>query len=142
MQTLNTFAAITDSGNNDIAVSIISGVVAISIAYITSVVAQKYKDKKAKSEPKDRVELLFERYDEALKQKDQDNDELRIMLRDAESKLHEANKKLNNSYYENSQLKGELENLKRQYREAAKLDQQDRDDAQAGIDESNRRNRQ
>ena len=109
---LSTFAALSEG----VQISLISGVVGIVIAYITNVAAQRYKEKKAKSEPKDRVELLFERYESALQQKDADNDELRIMLKEAENKLHEANKKLNHSYYENSRLKGELENLKAQYR--------------------------
>jgi len=119
IETLSILANTTPTAqpNNDVYVSAISAISALGVAYITSVLANKYKEKKAKSEPKDRIELLFERYDEALKQKDADNDELRAMLKEAEAKLHEANKKLNNSYYENSQLKGELENLKRQYRE-------------------------
>lgn len=142
MQMLNTFAAVTDTGNNDIVVSVISGAVALGVAYITTVLASKYKEKKAKSEPKDRVELLFERYDEALKQKDADNDELRGLLRDAETKLHEANIKLNKSDRENGQLKNELEDLKKKYRAAAKLDQEDRDNIQTGLTESNRRNKQ
>ena len=141
MQIFSTFAAI-DSGNNDVVVSVVSMISALGVAYITSVVAARYKDKKAKAEPKDRIELLVERYDEALKQKDADNDELRTMLKDAEAKLHEANTKLNNSYYDNSQLKSELETLKRQYRAAAKLDQEDRDNMQEGLTESNRRNKQ
>lgn len=143
MQSFNIFAAAPlDSGNNDIIVSVVSMITALGVAYITSVLANRYKEKKAKAEPKDRVELLFERYDEALKQKDADNDELRTMLKEAEAKLHEANTKLNNSYYDNSQLKRELETIKRQYRAAAKLDQEDRDNIQEGLTESNRRNKQ
>lgn len=115
MQILSNLAVV-ENGSNDILVSVISGAVALGVAYITYVGAEKYKEKKAKAEPKDRVELLFDRYDEALKQKDADNDELRKMLQEAEAKLHEANKKLNHSYYENSRLKGELEQLKSQYR--------------------------
>lgn len=134
--------AVVDTGNNDVVVSVVSMISALGVAYITSVLAQRYKEKKAKAEPKDRVELLFERYDEALKQKDADNDELRGMLKEAEAKLHEVNKKLNQSYYENSQIKGELENLKRQYRAAAKLDQEDRDNIQTGLTASNKRNKQ
>ena len=142
MQSLSTFAAVIDGGNNDVVVSVVSMISALGVAYITSVLANRYKEKKAKAEPKDRVELLFERYDEALKQKDADNDELRGMLKEAEAKLHEANLKLNRSDRENGQLKDELENLKRKYRTAAKLDQQDRDNIQSGLNESNKRNKQ
>ncbi len=142
MQSLSIFAAAIDGGNNDVTVSIVSAISALGVAYITSVLATRYKEKKAKAEPKDRVELLFERYDEALKQKDADNDELRGMLKEAEAKLHEANLKLNRSDRENGQLKDELENLKRKYRTAAKLDQQDRDNIQSGLNESNKRNKQ
>lgn len=102
--------------SNDLLNTIVSVVGGIIIAYITNVVSKKVQEKREAKEPKDRVELLFERYDQALKQKDADNDELRAMLREAEAKLHEANKKLNHSYYENSRLKGELEELKAQYR--------------------------
>lgn len=134
--------AVVDTGSNDITVSIISGAVALGVAYITNVAAQKYKEKKAKAEPKDRVELLFERYESALKQKDEDNDELRALLKDVQGQLKAAEKKLNSSYYENSRLKSELDNLKAQYHTAAKLDQVDRDNVRAGLDEADKRNRQ
>lgn len=140
-ETLSLLAAV-DTSNNDVLVSVVSAISALGVAYITSVLANRYKEKKAKAEPKDRVELLFERYDEALKQKDADNDELRGMLKEAEAKLHEANIKLNKSDRENGQLKNELEDLKKKYRAAAKLDQEDRDNMQAGLNESNRRNNQ
>lgn len=141
MQSLSLFAVV-DSGNNDVVVSVVSMISALGVAYITSVVATRYKEKKAKAEPKDRVELLFERYDEALKQKDAENDELRALLKEAQGYISTVEKKLNNSYYENSKLKTELDTLKSQYHTAAKLDQQDRDDAQGMINESNRRNKQ
>lgn len=138
---LSTFAAV-DGGNNDVTVSIVAGIVSLGVAYITYIGAEKYKARKARAEPKDRVELLFERYDEALKQKDADNDELRILLKDAQDKLSEATRKLNHSYYEQSRLKGELERMKAQYHDAAKLDQKDRDNIQEGLDASNIRNKQ
>ena len=109
----NTFAAIVPS--EAVQISIISAFGGIAVAYITNVVSKRVQERKAQAEPKDRVELLFERYEIALKQKDEDNDELRVMLRDAQAKLAEADKKLNHSYYENSRLKGELERLKAQY---------------------------
>lgn len=139
MDALSVFAAV-ESGNNDIIVSVISGVVALGIAYITYIGAEKYKAKKAKAEPKDRVELLFERYEAALEQKDSDNDELRALLREAQEKLVAAEKKLNHSYYEQSRLKGELERMKAQYHDAAKLDQIDRDNIQEGLNQANKRN--
>ena len=107
---------------NDVINTIISVSGGVLIAYITNVVSKRVQAKREAKEPKDRVELLFERYDEALRQKDADNDELRAMLKDAEAKLHEANKKLNHSYYENSRLKGELEELKASYRAHRKSD--------------------
>lgn len=102
--------------NSQVLNTIISVVGGIIIAYITNVVSKKVQERREAKEPKDRVELLFERYDAALKQKDAENDELRGLLKSAEAKLHEANLKLNKADIENSNLKADLERMKRQYR--------------------------
>lgn len=102
--------------NSQVLNTVISVVGGIIIAYITNVVSKKVQERREAKEPKDRVELLFERYDAALKQKDTENEELRGLLRAAEAKLHEANVKLNKADIENSTLKADLEQMKRQYR--------------------------
>lgn len=126
--------------NNSVAISLISTLGGITIAYITNVLAKRVQVKREAKEPKDRMEQLFDGYDRALKQKDADNDELRAMLREAQDQLREVEKKLNHSYYENSRLKGELERMRAQYHNAAKLDQKDRDNVRKGLDESDKRN--
>lgn len=102
--------------NSDLLNTIVSVSGGVLIAYITNVVSKRVQAKREAKEPKDRVELLFERYDAALKQKDAENEELRGLLRDAEAKLHQANLKLNKADIENSNLKADLERMKRQYR--------------------------
>ena len=66
--------------SNDLLNTIVSVSCGVLIAYITNVVSKRVQAKREAKEPKDRVELLFERYDAALKQKDADNEELRAML--------------------------------------------------------------
>lgn len=126
--------------NNSVAISLISTLGGITIAYITNVLAKRVQAKREAKEPKDRMEQLLDGYDRALKQKDADNDELRAMLREAQDQLREVERKLNHSYYENSRLKGELERMRAQYHNAAKLDQKDRDNVRKGLDESDKRN--
>lgn len=108
---------------NSVIIATISGLSGIIIAYITNIVSKRVQAKREAKEPKDRVEQLFDGYERALKQKDDDNEELRQMLREAQDQLREVEKKLNHSYYENSRLKGELERLRAQYHSQIKKDQ-------------------
>lgn len=115
--------------SDPVLISGISTLGGIAIAYITNVLAKRQQSRKAAKDPKDRVEQLFDGYERALRQKDEDIEELRKTLREVQTQLRDADKKLNHSYYENSRLKGDLEKMRSQYH-SQKTDSSDADAVQ------------
>lgn len=91
-------------------ISVISTIGGIIVAYIVNVIAKKVEEKRAAKNPKDRIELAFEWYDRALKQRDEDNTQLRAELREALNKLDVSDR-------ENDRLRNELYKIRNEYRQ-------------------------
>ncbi len=60
--------------NEQIAISLISAVSGVIIAYIVNVAAKKVQEKKERNNPKDRMEQMFDGYERLIKQKDLEDD--------------------------------------------------------------------
>lgn len=92
-----------------VTISIISTIGGIVVAYIVNVIAKKVETARAAKNPKDRIEMAFEWYDKALKQRDADNAQLREELREALNKLDLSDK-------ENERLRQQLHDIRNEYR--------------------------
>lgn len=60
--------------NEQVAISLISAVSGVVIAYIVNVAAKKVQEKKEANNPKDRMEQMFDGYERLIKQKDVEDD--------------------------------------------------------------------
>ena len=67
--------------------AIISTVGGIIIAYIVNVAAKKVQENKAKKQPKDRMEQMFDGYERLIKQKDAEDDRKAKYIKVIEAEL-------------------------------------------------------
>lgn len=109
--------------SDQVQTAIISTIGGIIIAYIVNVAAKRVQLNRQLKQPKDRVEQLFDGYERALKQKDQDNAELRALLQDAQRQLGEVrdtlsrtDEKLTHSKQQNIELQASLDRLRNDYK--------------------------
>jgi len=70
-----------------IALSIISAVSGVVIAYIVNVAAKKVQDTKNKKQPKDRMEQMFDGYERLIRQKDAEDDRKQKYIKVIEEEL-------------------------------------------------------
>lgn len=67
--------------SESIAVSLISAISGIAIAYVVNVMAKKQTKRRVEKKPKDRMEQMFDGYERLIKQKDVEDDrKLKIIL--------------------------------------------------------------
>lgn len=115
--------------NDQIAISLISTVGGVVIAYIVNVAAKKVQKTKAEKEPKDRMEQMFDGYERLIKQKDAEDDRkvktmkaleeeltfTRQTVQRLEHALEETQQELELSRQENIELKEMLEQMRKEY---------------------------
>lgn len=70
-----------------IALSIISAISGITIAYIVNVAAKRVQANKNKKQPKDRMEQMFDGYERLIKQKDAEDDRKQKYIKIIEEEL-------------------------------------------------------
>lgn len=116
--------------DNSIAISVISTIGGIIIAYIVNVASKKVQQKKAESQPKDRMEQMFDGYERLIKQKDKEDDrkvkamqsleEELIFTRQTvtrlENALAETQRELEVSREENVELRAMLQEMRKEYK--------------------------
>ena len=73
--------------NDQIAISLISAVSGVVIAYIVNVAAKKAQAAKDKKQPKDRMEQMFDGYERLIKQKDAEDDRKQKYIKIIEEEL-------------------------------------------------------
>ena len=73
--------------NDQIAISLISAVSGVLIAYIVNVAAKKVQSNKDKKQPKDRMEQMFDGYERLIKQKDAEDDRKQRYIKVIEAEL-------------------------------------------------------
>lgn len=116
--------------NDQVSISLISAISGIVIAYIVNVAAKKVQQNRNKSQPKDRMEQMFDGYERLIKQKDVEDDrkvkamqnleqELTI-TRDTVQRLEKAladtQIELAESREENKQLRELLAQMRKEYK--------------------------
>lgn len=116
--------------NDNVTISLISGISGVIIAYIVNVAAKKVQKSKMEAQPKDRMEQMFDGYERLIRQKDAEDDrkvkaiqsleeELaytrKTVLR-LEKALQLTHKELEESREEVVQLKDMLEEMRKEYR--------------------------
>lgn len=120
--------------NDSIAISLISAVSGVAIAYIVNVASKKVAEKKAESQPKDRMEQMFDGYERLIKQKDIEDDRKVKQMRALEAELAftrqtvarleaslaETQKELETSRAENEELRALLDEMRKEYRTQVK----------------------
>lgn len=118
------------SVSDPVAVSIISTIGGIIIAYITNVIAQKVQKNKAAKQPKDRMEQMFDGYERLIKQMSYEDERKVKIIRDQqfeisnmkkkltemEAKLETAQDELINSHQSKVALTRELDKMRREYK--------------------------
>lgn len=73
--------------NDQIAISLISAISGVVIAYIVNVAAKKVQKQKEAKQPKDRMEQMFDGYERLIKQKDLEDDRKHRYIKIIESEL-------------------------------------------------------
>lgn len=73
--------------NEQVAISLISAVSGVVIAYIVNVAAKKVQEKKEANNPKDRMEQMFDGYERLIKQKDVEDDRKMKAIQTLEKEL-------------------------------------------------------
>lgn len=118
-----------NNSNNTIAISLISTFGGIVIAYITYVASQRVQTKRAKRQPKDRMEQMFDGYERLIKAKDiEDERKTRTItnlenmvsaLEDevaaAKTLVNTTRSELETSKVENTELRQSLKELRATY---------------------------
>lgn len=121
-----------------IAVSIISAISGIAIAYIVNVAAKKVQQKKTKEGPVDRMEQMFDGYERLIKQKDMEDERkarliqeleeeiamTRQMVKNLEHALNISQRELEESRNDNKELKAMLKRMRDEYNELKKEEEQ------------------
>lgn len=114
--------------SNDVLIALISTLGGITVAYITV----KYKDmvvKKITRQPKDRMETIFDGYENLIQQQQQDIDRkvkhigrlesiidrLEMELLETKSMLNEAKNEARKSQSQNIELQAQLKKLRKEY---------------------------
>lgn len=126
------FAATSNSSaiSENVQISIISAISGIVVAYIVNVMAKRVQATKAKKQPKDRMEQMFDGYERLIKQKDLEDDRKQRYIKIIEeeltatklhvNKLEEAmdrtNQELEQSRVENQELRDQLDAMRREYK--------------------------
>ena len=115
--------------NESIIIALISAISGIVIAYFVNVASKKVEKQKAKKEPNDRMEHMFDGYERLIKQKDVEDErkakliaELELELiatRDVVLKLEHSlaitKQELELSRKENRELEDTLKTMRREY---------------------------
>lgn len=109
--------------NSDpLAVSIVSGVSGIIVAYIVNIAAKKVQHKKEKDGPFDRFEQMFDGYDRLLKQKDAEDERKALLIIELQKEISLAKEvvrkleeELARSRSDIVELKHDLENMREEY---------------------------
>jgi len=115
--------------NEQVAISLISAVSGVVIAYIVNVAAKKAQASKDKKQPKDRMEQMFDGYERLIKQKDAEDDrkqkyikiieeELRatkLHVQALETALAATNEELARSREESQQFQQQLDEMRKEY---------------------------
>lgn len=115
--------------DDQVAISLISAVSGIVIAYIVNVAAKKVQKHKEEKNPKDRMEQMFDGYERLIKQKDVEDDRkvkaiqsleeeltlTRETVQRLERALLDTQKELEVSRQENEQLKNMLHQMREEY---------------------------
>lgn len=118
------------TSDESVIVSIVSAVSGIIIAYIVNVAAKKVQQKKADSQPKDRMEQMFDGYERLIKQKDKEDDRkvkamkaleeeldfTRQTVSRLEAALAETQRELEVSREENIELREMLQAMRNEYK--------------------------
>lgn len=73
--------------NEQVAISLISAVSGVVIAYIVNVAAKRAQSNKDKKQPKDRMEQMFDGYERLIKQKDVEDDRKQKYIKVIEEEL-------------------------------------------------------
>ena len=110
-----------------IAVSIVSAVSGIAIAYIVNVASKRVQQKKAKDGPIDRMEQMFDGYERLIKQKDIEDERKAVLIAELKEELMAARKMviklerdLEVSRNENLELIELLSSMRQEYKESMK----------------------
>ena len=115
--------------NEQVAISLISAVSGVVIAYIVNVAAKKVQENKEKNNPKDRMEQMFDGYERLIKQKDIEDDRkvkaiqlleqeltlTRETVQRLERALIDTQAELEVSRQENEELKSMLNQMREEY---------------------------
>lgn len=113
-----------------IAVSLISAVSGIVIAYVVNVMAKRAQHQKKSATPVDQMERMFDGYDRLIRQKDAEDerkarlinelkDEIemtRKMMKELESALVRSQEELERSRDENNELRTMLKLMREEYK--------------------------
>ena len=115
--------------NEQVAISLISAVSGVVIAYIVNVAAKKVQENKEKNNPKDRMEQMFDGYERLIKQKDIEDERkvkaiqlleqeltlTRETVQRLERALIDTQAELEVSRQENEELKSMLNQMREEY---------------------------
>lgn len=109
--------------NSDpLAVSIVSGISGIIVAYIVNVAAKKVQHRKEKDGPVDRFEQMFNGYDRLIKQKDAEDERKALLIMElqkeislAKEMVRKLEEELARSRSDIVELKHDLENMREEY---------------------------
>ena len=115
--------------NESITIALISAISGIIIAYFVNVASKKVEKQRAKKEPKDRMEQMFDGYERLIKQKDAEDERkaklmteleeelvaTREMVRKLEHSLAVTQQELELSRKENQELKSMLSTMRKEY---------------------------
>lgn len=121
--------------SDPVAISIVTAIGGVVVAYLTYVKSQKVQAKKAEGKPKDRMELVIEGYEKLIVQKDAQNerdarqikamaeemDLMRKLMRKLEQQLADSQDAHERAVRENTELKEEIKKLRLEYNAAQKL---------------------
>lgn len=75
-------------------IALISMVSGIAIAYITNVLAKRVQENKAKKQPKDRMEQMFDGYERLIKQMADEDERKARIIREQQKEITEMKLKL------------------------------------------------
>lgn len=116
--------------NDQIAISLISAISGVVIAYIVNVAAKKAQAAKDKKQPKDRMEQMFDGYERLIRQKDAEDDrkqkyikiieeELRVTklhVSNLEAALAATNEELKLSREDSLKFQQQLDEMRKEYK--------------------------
>lgn len=118
-----------NSSSNSVLIAIIGAFGGIVTAYITYVASQHVQNKRAKRQPRDRMEQMFDGYERLIKAKDLEDerktrtiltlekmtDHLQSDLRQTKTLLATTREEVKESKMENSELRQSLKELRKSY---------------------------